>query len=167
MFVPFDNLHDQARLWIYQANRDLNSEELKIISEAMRSFTEGWLVHGQPMRASFDIRWNRFIILAADEEANAASGCSIDDSVRTLKILSAKLGLDFFDRTLITFKEGERIFAIPTTDLKSQGKSGSWNLDTLMFNNLVTTRKELDNAWIMPAGKTWLKRYLTQSGVAS
>lgn len=167
MFVPFHELHDRTRLWVYQANRHFNSEEKKIISETLRSFTERWLVHGQPMRASFDIRWDRFIILAADEEANAASGCSIDDSVRTMKTLAAKLNMDLFDRTLITFREGDNIFAIPSAELKATAKSGVWNGHTLMFNNLVTTKLQLESEWIVPAGNTWLKRYLTQASVVS
>ncbi len=167
MFVPFDKLGDHARLWIYQANRDFNSDELKIISEALRSFTDRWLVHGQPMHASFEIRWNRFIIIAADEKANAASGCSIDDSVRTLKGLAGSLNVDFFDRTLIAFHDGEKVFTIPSSELKSAAKAGTWNATTPTFNNLVATKKELEQQWIVPAGNTWLKRYLTQASVAS
>lgn len=167
MFVPFDKVQDNARLWIYQANRDFNSDELKIISEAVRSFTDRWLVHGQPMHASFDVRWNRFIIIAADEEANAASGCSIDDSVRTLKSLAANLNVDFFDRTQVAFHDGDKVFTIPSAELKSAAKAGSWDANTPMFNNLVATKKELEQQWIVPAGNTWLKRYLTQASVAS
>lgn len=167
MFVPFEKINDHARVWIYQSNRKLNSDETKIISEALSSFTEGWLVHGRPMEASFDIRWNQFVILTADEGVNAASGCSIDDSVRTLKRLSTELHTDFFDRALVTFKKGDDVVAIPSIQLKQKLNDGVWNGDTLVFNNLVATKQELERNWLVPAASTWLKRYLPQQTVVS
>lgn len=165
MFIPFENIDASARIWIYQANRKLNSDEIKIISQALSAFTEGWLVHGSPMRASFDIRFDQFIILAADEQANAASGCSIDDSVRTLKTLGAELNIGFFDRSLVAFKKDDHVFTIPSNDLKEKLKDGMWNHGTLVFNNLVGTKQDLNRTWLVPAASTWLKRYLPQQTV--
>ncbi len=165
MFVPFEKINDHARLWVYQSSRKFNSNESKIISQTLLSFTEGWVVHGHPMHASFDLKFDQFIILAADEEVSAASGCSIDDSVRTVKKLGAELGIDFFDRTLVAFKSDEDIFTISSLDLKSQLKEKKWNKDTLVFNNLVGTKRELNQSWMVPAGSTWLKRYLPQQTV--
>src|SRR5688572_32032441 len=130
MFVPFEKIQTSSRIWIYQANRPFNSEEAKIISDALLTFTEGWLVHGSPMQASFSLRYDQFIILAADEDANAASGCSIDDSVRTLKRLGSELTIDFFDRTLVAFKKGEHVFTIPSSDLKTKLNDVVWISDT-------------------------------------
>jgi hypothetical protein len=165
MFVPFEKIHDDSRIWIYQANRKLNSEESKIISQVLLAFTEGWLVHGNPMRASFDLRFDQFVILAADEKASTPSGCSIDDSVRTLKKLGAELKIDFFDRTMIAFKKDEHVFTVSTSDLKGKLKDGEWDQTTLVFNNLVGLKGDLSRTWLAPAGSTWLKRYLPQQTV--
>jgi hypothetical protein len=165
MFIPFEKIQDNSRIWIYQASRKFNSDESKIISQALSAFTEGWLVHGHPMQASFDIRFDQFIILAADEDANAASGCSIDDSVRTFKKLGSELAIDFFDRTLVAFKKDEHVFTVPSTDLKAKLSEGVWRSDTLVFNNLVNTKRELNQTWLVPAGNSWLKRYLPKQTV--
>jgi hypothetical protein len=166
MFVPFEKISDRARVWIYQANRKFNSEEATIISQALLTFTENWLVHGHTMQASYELRFNQFVIIAADEEVNAASGCSIDDSVRTLKKLGADLTLNFFDRTLVAFKQDESVFTISASELKTKLKDGIWNGQTLVFNNLVGTKGELSTSWLTPAGHTWLKRYLPQQTLA-
>ena len=164
MFVPFDKIDDTSRIWIYQANRKFNSSESEIISKALTAFTESWLVHGSPMRASFDIRFNQFVILAADEAANAASGCSIDDSVRTFKKLGADLNIDFFDRTRIAFrKDNDEVEVIASADLKSSLKNGVWNGETLVFNNLINAKADLATGWLIPAGHSWLNRYLRQT----
>jgi hypothetical protein len=167
MFVPFEKIHDDSRIWIYQANRKFNSGESKIISQVLLAFTEGWLVHGSPMRASFDLRFEQFVILAADEKANAPSGCSIDDSVRTLKKLGAELNIDFFDRTMIAFNKDEHVFTISTPELKEKLKEGVWDQATFVFNNLVGSKGDLSRMWLAPAGSTWLKRYLSQQTVVS
>jgi hypothetical protein len=166
MFIPFQNLHDQSRIWIFQCSRKFNSREAEIISEALSTFTDGWLVHGNAMRASFDLRFEQFIILAADEQANAASGCSIDDSVRTMKRLGAELQIDFFDRTQVAFKKNDDVITVPIASLKKKLEEKAWNADTLMFNNLVSTKRELRDSWLIPAGSTWLKRYLAHETLA-
>jgi hypothetical protein len=165
MFVPFEKIQNSSRIWIYQANRPFNSEEAKIISDALLTFTESWLVHGSPMQASFSLEYDQFVILAADEDANAASGCSIDDSVRTFKKLGQILTIDFFDRTLVAFKKGEHVFTVPSSELKTQLNEGAWNNDTLVFNNLVNAKQDLTQAWLVPAASSWLKRYLPKQTV--
>ncbi len=166
MFIPFGKINDYSRVWIYQSSRNLNVEEVRIISEALRAFTERWLVHGSPMQASFDIRFNQFVILAADEDVNAASGCSIDDSVRMFKKLGSELNVDFFDRTLVAFRKSDEVFLIPTSDLRSKLMEGVWNEESIVFNNLVASKGELDKSWQVPAGTTWLKRFLQKQTVA-
>ena len=64
MFIPFDSLPDHARLWIYQANRPVTNSEKNIISDALLAFTQQWLVHGEPMMASYAIYHDQFLILA-------------------------------------------------------------------------------------------------------
>ena len=165
MLVPFESLPDHSRIWIYQSNRKFNSQEIIIISELLSSFLKGWNAHGVSLKSSFDIRFNQFVILAADENSNAASGCSIDDSVRVVKELAEKLGVDFFDRALIAFKKQEEVITIPVPDLKKKYQDGVWNNQTLLINNLVNMKGDLNKGWLVPAELTWLKRYLPKETV--
>jgi hypothetical protein len=164
MFAPFDSLPDNARIWIYQSNRKFSKGEVDIISKDLLSFTEQWEVHGKPMKTSFKLCFDQFIILAADEGYNEASGCSIDSSVRVLKNLGSLLNIDLFDRNAVAFKDNE-ITLIPLSKLKEQNAVGRWNRDTLVFNNLITTKGDLSERWLVKAGDTWLKRYTTDQAV--
>lgn len=166
MFTPFEDLPDHSRIWIYQSNRKFTSEEIVIISGILSSFTEGWKAHGVPMRTSFDIRFNQFILLAADEISNAASGCSIDESVRMMKDLGQRLSVDLFDRALIAFKKQDEVITISLAELKKKFDEGVWNKQTLFINTLINTKGELHTKWLIPAELTWLKRYLPREIIA-
>jgi hypothetical protein len=160
MFVAFDSLPAEARIWIFQSNRLLTGDETKVAESRLRSFTDEWAVHGTPLRTSYTIRYDHFIILAADESEQNASGCSIDSSVRSLKEIEEALGIQLFDRNMIAFLSHGKVVLIPMTGLKQNFQDGTLNEDTLTFNNLVSTKGELEKGWLVPAGATWLKRYM-------
>ena len=160
MFVPFESLAPSSRIWIFQANRPFSPEELNFADQKLRAFTEEWAAHGIPLKTSYKIAFNQFIILAADERQHTASGCSIDSSVRALKELEAALDVDLFDRNLVAFKTGDSITLVSLQELKEKFRNGILKADSFAFNNLVNTRAEFENDWIVPAAKTWLKRYI-------
>ena len=164
MFVPFDTLNDSARIWIYQSARKLTEAEKLTISETLLAFTQEWAAHGNPLKTSFKIFYDQFIVLAADESFNEASGCSIDGSVRVLKQIDQQFKLDLFDRTKIAFKK-DSVEVINLNDLSKTLGQGLWEHNTLVFNNVLTVKGELETAWILPANQTWLKRYLTKIAV--
>jgi hypothetical protein len=160
MFVPFSTLPDESRVWVFQANRRLTREESALAAERLRTFTDEWSVHGSPLRTSFRIEFDQFIILAADESAQNASGCSIDSSVRVLKSVEQALGIQLFERNLVAFKKAEEVMMLPVKELKQNFMDGILTEDTLTFNNLVPTKSAFEKEWITPAGATWLKRYM-------
>ncbi|HEY9044352.1 MAG TPA: hypothetical protein VIN08_00565 [Ohtaekwangia sp.] len=163
MYVSFNSLPPLSRIWIYQSNKKFTSADIHTISQALQSFTENWKVHGQPMEASFEIRYDQFIILAANDQA---SGCSIDSSVRIMKDIGASIDTDFFDRTKVAFKTENEIVLLNLADLKAKYSEGIWNHLTPTFNNLVDTKSGLAENWLVASGSTWLKRYLPQETIA-
>lgn len=160
MFVSFESLPGGSRVWVFQANRPLNAEEVKLMESKLQEFTQSWVVHGSPFNTSYKIVHSQFIILAADETQYSASGCSIDSSVRVLKELGQVLGLELLDRNQVAFWVNGGVMLVPLHAMKQKFQEGTLNEDTLAFNNLVQTKKDLDENWLVPAGQTWLKRYI-------
>ena len=167
MYVPFAQLPEDSRIWIYQANRQLSDQEKKFADEALKDFCESWVAHGQPLKTSFTVEHNQFIILATDEDYHLPSGCSIDSSVRTLKTLQSHLGVDFFDRTKVAFLNGDAVVTYPMAQLKALFESGDLTGNTITFDNLAPSRGDLARTWKTPAEKTWLTKYLPNSTLAS
>jgi len=96
-----------------------------------------------------------------DENHNAASGCSIDSSVRFIKDLEAKYSVDFFNRMLVAYKANEgKVQTVAMHDLSGLLESGSISKNTIVFNNLVSSKAELDSAWEVPLGESMYSRLL-------
>lgn len=166
MFVPFNELSDRARVWVYQMNRQISPSEKEEMASIMESFCVQWQAHGAPLQASFDIAHHQFLILAVDENAGGASGCSIDGSVRLLKDVGAQMNVDFFDRTLVALLIDNQVSVFPLSKLKELFGSGTLNASMVTFNNLVATKAEYQQNWEVKVADSWLARYLPKSTLA-
>lgn len=160
MLVDISKLPPSTRVWVYQADKDLNAEEERIVANELNAFCNRWEAHGQPLQSNFEIRHHRFVLLFVNEDAHAASGCSIDGSVRVMKGLQQQLNIDFFDRTQVAFLLNGKIETIGISKLKNAFAVGTLSPQTITFNTLGATKSEIDKNWQLAAEKTWLAKYL-------
>lgn len=159
MYIPFDKLSPQARVWIYQSDRKLNEADISLIEEAAPAFLEKWATHGKSLRSSYRIFHQQFLVLAVEEAVQAVSGCSIDSSVAFVRALEKELDVSFTDRSKVAFVLDGNVYLETLPALKSSIEQGKITADTQTFNNLVSNKQELEEKWLLPAGETWLKRY--------
>ncbi len=160
MLVPFSSLPESARIWIYQANRPLNEKESEEVKAELEAFLMQWTAHGSDLQAGFDIRYNRFIIIGLDQTHSAASGCSIDASVRFIQALQHKYELDLLDKMNVTFRQGDYISYKPLLEFKKMARQKAISKNTIVFNNLVASKGEFEEHWEVPAEDSWHKRFL-------
>lgn len=159
MLVDFNKLPDHSRVWIYQSNRRFTPEELDIISVKTNDFLENWTAHGTGLQASFELRYERFIILAVNQDAQAATGCSIDASVRFIQELEQELGVELLDKMNVAFKQGDYVNFKSLLEFKTMVKNGAIGKKTTVFNNLVTNIAEYKDNWEVPAQESWHSRF--------
>ncbi|MUP45678.1 ABC transporter ATPase [Gramella sp. BOM4] len=160
MLVPFESLPDSSRVWIYQANRSFTEQEVQEISSKLDAFIEKWTAHGAELKASYDIKYRRFITLALDQQLNAASGCSIDASVHFIQKLEKEYEVDLLDKMNVSYKQGEFIAYKSLADFRKMAKQRAVSANTIVFNNLVNNKAEYLNDWEIPASESWHKRFL-------
>jgi hypothetical protein len=166
MFVPFESLSDNSRVWVYQANRAFTASETRQLEVKLRAFCEQWAAHGEPLKTSFRIEHNQFVVLCADEDYHVPSGCSIDTSVRMLKEFQTSVGADFFDRSRVAFLENGAVISEPLATMKELFASGALKAASTTFDNLVPSKGDFIRRWTVPAEKTWLAKYLPKSALA-
>lgn len=143
------------RIWIYQANRVSNIEEAKTLLEKMDKFTEQWTAHGKQLAAQALLKYNQFLIIRVNEALAKATGCSIDKSTDTLKQVQQELGLDFFDRMQIAYRDSEGIKTVSRPEFEKLLESGKVDENTIVFNNMVGNSRELESNWEIPLKDSW------------
>ncbi len=160
MLTDFKTLPGTSRVWIYQANRSFSGEELTEIRPALDAFITEWTAHGQDLRSGYEIRYNRFIVLALDQSVNVASGCSIDASVHFIQGLEKKYNVSLLDKMNVSYKQGEFVAYKSLIDFKKMAKSRSVSGKTIVFNNLVANKEEYLDHWEVPAAESWHSRFM-------
>ena len=159
MNVKFEELAEDSRIWIYQSNREFSTEEISEISIGLKTFLESWTSHKKSFKSAFQIKYNRFIIIAVDKDFEV-SGCSIDASVGFIQFIEKKYQVDLLDRRNITYKTANTIKFISLAEFKTLIKSKSINKDTIVFNNLVSNIFEYNNHWKTSIKNSWHSRFL-------
>jgi len=161
------NFHPGSRVWIYQSNRLFSMGEALELEEILRSFAEKWQSHGAPVKGAAYLFFGQFIVLMADETATGVSGCSTDSSVRMIKDIEQRFGVNLFDRTTLAFVVKEKVELLPLSQLQYAAENGFISPDTFYFNNLVATKAELEKNWIIPVKDSWLKNKVSFSKAVS
>ena len=160
MLIPFKDLPDNARIWIYQSNRKLSDQEVAIVKIRTTEFLEIWTAHGSDLEAGFEVKYNRFIVIGLNQTNASASGCSIDASVRFIQSLEKEFEVDLLDKMNVTFYNGDFIAHKSLLDFKKMAKARSVSPNTVVFNNLVNTKAEYLENWEVPAKESWHSRFL-------
>lgn len=159
MFVPFDQLPDNARVWIYPSSRKFSPDELLVIRQKTKAFLEQWTAHGTELQAGLDLPYHRFIVLGLNESIQSASGCSIDASVHFIQSLEETFKITLLDKMNVTFRNKNAIDHISLKEFQTKAKEKKVNSDVIVFNNLVQNKMEYDSFWEVPASSSWHARY--------
>jgi len=151
-------LSDASRIWIYQAKEEITSEKLPEIQVELDKFAQQWVSHSNALRADAVIYHNRFLVLMVDESQAGASGCSIDKSVHFMQKLEQKFGLNLFDRMTFTYEKEGQIYAADRDTFAELYKKGEINDSTIVFDNLIKTKGQMQTIWRKKLGESWHAR---------
>ncbi len=156
-----EDFNASSKVWVYQSSRLFGLGEALEIEEMMEDFVASWNSHGAKVKGYANMFFGQFIVLMADETQAGVSGCSTDSSVRLIKQIEATFKVDMFNRQNLAFFTKDKVQLLPLSQIKYSIDNDFINADTLYFNNIVLTKSELENNWIIPVKDSWLaKKYL-------
>ena len=136
--VDFDQLPDDARLWIFTAERSLSdAEQAQLLTEVDR-FVGQWGAHDVPLTAARELRYDRFLFVAVDQRKVGPSGCSIDALVRQTKALEQEIGIELVNHAPVVFRQGSAIERVPRDQFAKLAAAGKVGLETTVFDNTLT-----------------------------
>ena len=158
--IPED-FHPASRVWIYQSSRLFTIGEALEIEEMLNDFIENWNSHGAKVKGYANLLFGQFIILMADETQADVSGCSTDSSVRLIKTVEETFRVDMFNRQTLALLVKDKIQLLPLSQFKHAIENNFITPETIYFNNLVLTKEELLNKWLIPVKDSWLAKKIS------
>tara|TARA_B110000208_G_C11477265_1_gene324438 strand:- start:310 stop:603 length:294 start_codon:yes stop_codon:yes gene_type:complete len=96
-----------------------------------------------------------------NEEGDTMCGRAQDASVNFMKSLEEKLELSFLDRMVQSYKKGENIEVVRMADYEALIESKQIDENTIVYNNMITTKVDFDNHWEVPIKDSWHKQLLS------
>lgn len=150
-----NKLLNTSRVWVYQSNRAFSDSELFNIKKELSAFNLSWEAHGKKLNSAIEVYYNQFIVIFVDESFQEATGCSIDKSVALMKDFESKFGVEMLNRMNLAYKLGDSIRNIKIEDFQLKARSGEFDTDMVVFNNLVKNKEEFITNWETPVKKSW------------
>jgi hypothetical protein len=133
----FASLPDDARIWIYAFERELDENAQQLVREGLGPFMRQWVSHEAPVQGAFEIFFDRFVVVAA-HCTDGISGCSIDSMVRNFKNLHSFHGLDGLKGGILYFRNSQgEIQAIEQLKFRDLIESGQVSHKTPVFQTLI------------------------------
>jgi len=160
MYVSFNLLPPNAKVWIYQSDTNLSIVDVELIEKEVKFFLNNWSSHNKEIESSYEIRYNRFLIIGLNENINSASGCSIDKSVNFIKNLQSILKVNFLNRLDVAYKIGNEINSISLLEFQNMIRENKLSKDSIVYNNMIDTKKLYLNNWETTIENSWHKKYL-------
>ncbi len=160
MWIDFDELSFDSKVWVFQADRPFSSDEEAQMNLQLDVFIKEWATHGVQMRASYTFLHQCFVIVAADESFQTASGCSLGALTTLFEKLGQVFSLNFLDRFAMAYKYNGKVDVVSLVEFKKLISETVISENTIVFNNLIATKNDLLNKWELPLKESWQKRYL-------
>ncbi len=157
--VDFDQLPDDARLWIFPADRALSeAEQARLLTEVDR-FIGQWGAHDVALTAGRELRYDRFLFVAVDQRKAGASGCSIDALFRQTTALEQEIGIELVNHTPVMFRQGSDIERVPRDQFAKLAAAGKVDFETTVFDNTLTRVGDIRGGrWETRLANSWHAR---------
>ena len=155
------HFHPLSRVWIYQSDRIFSDIETQEIKTLIQDFVGTWKSHGANVKGFADIYFNMFIVFMADESSVQVGGCSTDSSVRIIKSIEQQYVVNMFDRTRLTFTMNGQMKQFALDNIESEISNNTISAESLYFNNIISTKQEFENNWIIPLKNSWLSKFIS------
>ncbi len=154
--VPFDSLPDDSRLWIFAARAPLDDVDAPRLMGAVDGYLKTWKAHGVPLTCAREFRDEHFLVIAVDERASDASGCSIDGLFNLLKEAEGGVGTSLVGGGQIYFRGvGGMVFNCTRREFEHMAQMGEVNGDTVVFDTTLTSMADFRARFERPARESW------------
>jgi len=156
--TSFDTLPNDARIWVYAADRALTDAEVDRTENELQAFTTDWTSHGTALRAAVSVFDRRFVVIALDTLESSASGCSIDKSLRAVQQLEQGLHVSLTNRLFVWIVGPNGWEKWSVGNAKKAWENKQWPAETYLVDTTASTKGAwLDSQRVLPQN-SWLAK---------
>jgi hypothetical protein len=76
--------------------------------------------------------------------------------MRVIKSIERQYDVNMFDRLMLTFLVKGKAEMLPLNQVSYALEKGYISMETPLFNNVITTKKDLMASWLVPIKDSWL-----------
>jgi hypothetical protein len=155
--TDISRLSYDANIWIFPITPAIADPDAML--RRVDAFLDSWAAHNMPVLAARELREGRFLIVAADKDAEK-SGCSIDRLFALVRMMERELGVSMLDASLVYYRDAEGVIR----DAKRSDLHDRANDSTIVFDTTAPTLGDLRRGtWERPARDSWHASLLRRS----
>ncbi len=158
-FPGLATLAPGSRLWVFPLRASLSKSDPRCaeLSSRLSSFLAGWEAHGAAVSGALEVAYGRFVLVGADKQSAAVSGCSIDSLFGAVRQELSAGGNEMADLSDIFFLRGAEVEQMNRADFASYVKSDEFSPDITVFDTTVDTTDRLGD-FARPFSESWHAR---------
>lgn len=152
--VSLQDMGPESKVYIFPSSRKLYKEELPVIEQKIVAFCRDF----KDAEIYFELRYARFLVFIVSDE----TVLDLDQHnmlISFIQVLEKEFKLVLLDKVNVSFKQGEYVQMKEIPDFKKLIKNKGVSAKTVVFDHMINTKYEYENAWEMPAGQSWLSHF--------
>jgi len=159
MITEFNLLSEEAKVWIYPSSRKFYANEIDEIELKIKNFVSSWKKEAINFKCSYQFLYNRFVIIAAEDETFSVTNLDMDSQIKFIIDLQNIYKVSLLDKMNVCFKQGEYVQYKELKDFKKLVKNKAVTAKTIIFDNLITNKHDFENFWEIPIAESWYNRF--------
>ena len=155
--TDISRLSDDANIWIFPITPAIADPGAML--RQVDAFLDSWASHNTPVLAARELRDGRFLIVAADKDAEK-SGCSIDRLFALVRTMEREFAVSMLDASLVYYRDADgTVREAKRSELRDRA-----NNSTIVFDTTAPTLGHIRRGtWERPARDSWHASLLRRS----
>jgi hypothetical protein len=160
MVTAFELIPEEAKIWVFPSSRKFYPQEIETISTTIEEFLNQWQNKNLAITCSFVIKYDRFIIITANDTFEALSLEAHDALTALILKIEHQYDVLLMDKINVCYKQGEFVQYKDLKAFKKLIKAKAVSEKTIVFNNMITVKEELEYNWEVNIKDSWLGRFI-------
>jgi hypothetical protein len=160
MIVDFNKIPTHGKIWVFPSSRKFYPQEIASLKERIEDFLTDWDNENMALNNAYLLKYNRFIIIGVDDTSQSLSLQTHELLITFIQELEKVFDVTLMDKMNVCYKQGEFVQYKDLNDFKKMIKDKGVSKKTIVFNNMIALKEELDYDWEINIMDSWLGRFL-------